>query len=47
MQVPGFEMDNHDDDNNRTNWAPLNLARYLIEKKEAIDSAWRRITPIA
>jgi hypothetical protein len=26
---------------NRTAWAPLSLARYLLEQKEAIDPAWR------
>ncbi|MEN6601578.1 MAG: hypothetical protein ABFD86_04120 [Bryobacteraceae bacterium] len=26
---------------NRNAWAPLNLARYLLEKKDALDPAWR------
>ncbi|NIA29943.1 MAG: hypothetical protein GWP06_08550, partial [Actinobacteria bacterium] len=34
-------FEDHEEDNNRTAWAPLNLARYLIEKKEAIDPDWR------
>jgi hypothetical protein len=27
---------------NRTAWAPLNLARYLLEKKEALDPDWQK-----
>ncbi len=27
--------------NNRTSWAPLEMARYLIEKKEALDPDWK------
>ncbi|HXR76483.1 MAG TPA: hypothetical protein VN737_10955 [Bryobacteraceae bacterium] len=34
-------FEDHDDEHNRTAWAPLNLARYLIEKKEAIDPDWK------
>ena len=35
-------FEDHDEASDRTAWAPLNLARYLIEKKEALDSAWRQ-----
>ena len=28
-------------EDNRTSWAPLELARYLIEKKEALDLDWK------
>jgi len=35
-------FEDHDEANDRTAWAPLNLARYLLEKKETIDSAWQR-----
>jgi hypothetical protein len=34
-------FEDHDTPTNRTAWAPLNLARYLLEKKELLDSAWR------
>ncbi len=36
-----FFEDHHELDN-RTAWAPLNLARYLLEKKEALDADWRK-----
>ena len=29
-------------ENNRNAWAPLNMARYLIEKKEALDPDWKK-----
>jgi hypothetical protein len=35
-------FEDHDEANDRTAWAPLNLARYLLEKKEVLDSAWQR-----
>jgi len=35
-----FFEDHHELDN-RTAWAPLNLARYLIEKQEALDPDWK------
>jgi hypothetical protein len=35
-----FFEDHHEPDN-RTAWSPLNLARYLIEKKEALDPDWK------
>jgi hypothetical protein len=37
-------FEDHDEPNDRTAWAPLNLARYLLEKKDSIDSAWRQHT---
>ena len=37
-------FEDHDEDNDRTAWAPLNLARYLLEKKEKLDEAWRQHT---
>jgi hypothetical protein len=33
-------FEDHDEANDRTAWAPLNLARYLLEKRQAIDTAW-------
>jgi len=35
-----FFEDHHEPDD-RTAWAPLNLARYLIERKQAIDPEWQ------
>ena len=34
-------FEDHDEANDRTAWAPLNLARYLLEKKNALDSGWQ------
>jgi len=34
-------FEDHDEPNDRTAWAPLNLARYLIEKKEKLDALWQ------
>jgi hypothetical protein len=34
-------FEDHDTPTNRTAWAPLNLARYLREKREALDPAWQ------
>lgn len=34
-------FEDHDTPTNRTSWAPLNLARYLLEKQDAIDPQWR------
>jgi hypothetical protein len=34
-------FEDHDEANDRTAWAPLNLARYLLEKRQAVDPAWR------
>lgn len=34
-------FEDHDNPGNRTAWAPLNLARYLLEKKETLDLDWR------
>jgi len=35
-------FEDHDEANDRTAWAPLNLARYLLEKKETLDPAWQQ-----
>jgi hypothetical protein len=37
-------FEDHDEAGDRTAWAPLNLARYLLEKKEKLDTAWRQHT---
>jgi hypothetical protein len=34
-------FEDHDTSTNRTAWAPLNLARYLVERREALDRDWR------
>lgn len=34
-------FEDHDTPTNRTAWAPLNLARYLLEKREELDDEWR------
>jgi hypothetical protein len=34
-------FEDHDAPANRTAWAPLNLARYLLEKRAALDPDWR------
>jgi hypothetical protein len=34
-------FEDHDHPANRNAWAPLNLARYLLERREALDPAWR------
>jgi hypothetical protein len=34
-------FEDHDTPTNRTSWAPLNLARYLLEKRELLDPGWR------
>jgi hypothetical protein len=34
-------FEDHDTPTNRTAWAPLNLARYLLEEKAALDPEWR------
>jgi hypothetical protein len=34
-------FEDHDTPTNRTAWAPLNLARYLLEKRERLDPEWR------
>lgn len=50
QQIPSAKTDgtrfaqffeDHDTPTNRNAWAPLNLARYLLEKREAIDPDWR------
>jgi hypothetical protein len=35
-------FEDHDEADDRTAWAPLNLARYLLEKKEKLDTAWQQ-----
>jgi hypothetical protein len=37
-------FEDHDEPNDRTAWAPLSLARYLLEKKDTLDAAWRQHT---
>ena len=34
-------FEDHDTPTNRTAWAPLNLARYLLERREELDDEWR------
>lgn len=34
-------FEDHDNPANRNAWAPLNLARYLLEKKEKLDPDWQ------
>jgi hypothetical protein len=34
-------FEDHDSPENRNAWAPLNLARYLLEKKEVLDPDWQ------
>jgi hypothetical protein len=34
-------FEDHDSPTNRTAWAPLNLARYLLEERAALDPDWR------
>jgi hypothetical protein len=50
-QIPGAASDgalfaqffeDHDTPTNRTAWAPLNLARYLLERREALDPEWQK-----
>lgn len=49
-QVPSAAVDgalfaqffeDHETPTNRTAWAPLNLARYLLEKRQLLDPEWR------
>jgi hypothetical protein len=37
-------FEDYDLDNNRVSWAPLETARYLIERKEALDPDWKADT---
>jgi hypothetical protein len=50
-QIPNLSKDgmlwvqffeDHAELDNRTAWAPLNLARYLVEQKEALDPDWQK-----
>jgi hypothetical protein len=34
-------FEDHDNPANRVAWSPLNLARYLLEKKETLDPTWK------
>jgi hypothetical protein len=34
-------FEDHETPTNRTAWSPLNLARYLVEKKDLLDPDWR------
>ncbi|MDP9014650.1 MAG: hypothetical protein M3O41_18715 [Pseudomonadota bacterium] len=34
-------FEDHETPTNRTAWAPLNLARYLLEKRDSLDPDWR------
>jgi hypothetical protein len=34
-------FEDHDTPTNRTAWAPLNLARYLLERRDALDPEWQ------
>jgi hypothetical protein len=34
-------FEDHDNPTNRNAWAPLNLARYLLERKQALDPEWQ------
>jgi hypothetical protein len=34
-------FEDHDTPTNRTAWAPLNLARYLLEQRDALDADWQ------
>ena len=35
-------FEDHHSQKNRTAWAPLSLARYLLEKKQSLDADWQR-----
>ena len=34
-------FEDHDEASDRTAWTPLNLARYLLEKRDSIDGSWQ------
>jgi len=34
-------FEDHSEEDNRNAWSPLNMARYLIEKKEKLDPLWK------
>lgn len=51
FQIPNLAKDgmlwvqffeDHSEPDNRTAWAPLNLARYLLEKQDQLDPDWER-----
>jgi hypothetical protein len=35
-------FEDHAEPDNRNSWSPLNLARYLLERKDAIDPEWKQ-----
>src|SRR5205823_6185597 len=35
-------FEDHSEPDNRTAWSPLNLARYLLERKESLDPDWEK-----
>jgi len=35
-------FEDHQEPDNRVAWSPLNLARYLLEQKEALDADWKK-----
>ena len=35
-------FEDHQEPDNRIAWSPLNLARYLLEQKDALDADWRK-----
>ena len=50
-QIPSASLDgslwvmffeDYDKPDNRNSWSPLNLARYLLEKREALDPDWKK-----
>lgn len=36
-------FEDHAEEDNRNSWAPLEMARYLIEEREALDPAWKAL----
>jgi hypothetical protein len=36
-------FEDHEELDNRIAWSPLNLARYFLEKKEALHADWKRL----
>jgi len=34
-------FEDHDEENNRIAWSALNMARYLIERKDDLDAGWK------
>lgn len=55
FQIPNLAKDgllwvqffeDHEELDNRIAWSPLNLARYFIEKKEALHADWKRLAKV-